>query len=309
MVGAGAAGLSAGLVLGRARRRTLVIDAGRQSNLPSHGIGGLLGHDGRSPAELYEIGRKEIAAYPSVEIRAGEVVDGSRVGDDFELTLADGRTERTRRVLLATGMDYRPAKLSGIEELWGKLVFHCPFCDGWEMCDGPLAVLARGERAVHLALLLLAWTDDVVLLTDGPAELEDDERDRLIAAGVPIDERPLAEVVTSDGESVTIVFKDGDRLDRRGLLASTTLHQRSDLADHLGAAPGDPTPLGETPVKVDSQCRTTARGVFAAGDISAEVPQVASAISTGALAGASVVQSLMAQDCGLPVPEWPKPDD
>jgi thioredoxin reductase len=100
VVGGGAAGLSAGLVLGRARRRTLLVDAGRQSNLPSHGVGGLLGHDGRSPAELYEIGRREIAAYPSVELRSGEVVDGARVGDAFELKLADGGVERTRRVLL-----------------------------------------------------------------------------------------------------------------------------------------------------------------------------------------------------------------
>ena len=104
IVGGGAAGMSAGLVLGRARRRTLVVDAGNQSNLAAHGIGGLLGHDGRPPAELYAIGRRELAAYPSVELRTGEVVAGERIGDVFELQLADGRRERTRRVLLASGI-------------------------------------------------------------------------------------------------------------------------------------------------------------------------------------------------------------
>ena len=200
VVGGGAAGLSAGLVLGRARRRTLLVDAGQQSNLAAHGIGGLLGHDGRPPGELYEAGRREIAAYPSVEVRTGEVVAGERAGDVFELELSDGRRERTRRVLLATGMEYRPPALPGLAELWGRSAFHCPFCHGWEVRDQPLAVLANGERAVHASLLLRGWSDDVVLLTGGPAELDGDARSRLAAAGVVVDERPVAELASSNGE-------------------------------------------------------------------------------------------------------------
>jgi thioredoxin reductase len=305
VVGGGAAGLSAGLVLGRAGRRTLLVDAGRQSNLASHGIGGLLGHDGRSPAELYEIGCKEISAYPSVEIRAGEVIGGKRVDDIFELELADGVHERTRRVLLANGMEYRPPELPGLADLWGTSVFHCPFCDGWELRDQPLAVLARGEKAIHSALLLRGWTDDLVLLTDGPADLEEDDRSRLAAAGVRIDERQVAELVGRNGELEAVRFTDGSRVECRGLLAATTLHQRSRLAEQLGAEPGEVTPFGEAPVKVDALCRTTAPGVFAAGDLSTKLPpQVASAIAAGSLAAVSVVQSLLAEDCGLPVPAW-----
>jgi thioredoxin reductase len=297
--------LSAGLVLGRARRRTLLVDAGQQSNLAAHGVGGLLGHDGRPPAELYEEGRREIAAYPSVEVRTGEVVAGERAGDVFELQLSDGRRERTRRVLLATGMEYRPPDIKGLKECWGTSVFHCPFCDGWELRDQPLAVLARGEKAIHSALLLRGWTDDLVLLTDGPADLGDDDRGRLAAAGVKIDERSVAELVGRNGELEAVRFTDGGKLECRGLLAATTLHQRSRLAEQLGAEPGQPTPFGEMPVKVDELCRTTAQGVFAAGDLSAQLPpQVASAIAAGSLAAVSVVQSLLADDCGLPVPDW-----
>jgi thioredoxin reductase len=305
VVGGGAAGLSAGLVLGRARRRTLLVDAGRQSNLPSHGVGGLLGHDGRPPAELYETGRREIAAYPSVELRTGEVVDGSRVGDAFELKLADGGVERTRRVLLASGMEYRPPDVEGLMECWGRSVFHCPFCDGWELRDQPLAVLARGEKAIHSALLLRGWTDDLVLLTDGSADLDGEDRARLAGAGVKIDERSVADLVGRDGELEAVRFTDGGRLECRGLLAATTLHQRSRLAEKLGAEPGEVTPFGEAPVKVDSLCRTTEPGVFAAGDLSTQLPpQVASAIAAGSLAAMSVVQSLLADECGLPVPAW-----
>jgi thioredoxin reductase len=305
VVGGGAAGLSAALVLGRARRRTLLVDAGQQSNLAAHGVGGLLGHDGRPPAELYETGRGEISAYPSVALRTGEVVAGERVGEVFQLQLSDGRRERTRRVLLATGMEYRPPDIPGLRECWGTSVFHCPFCDGWELRDQPLAVLARGEKAIHSALLLRGWTDDLVLLTDGHADLGDEDRARLAAAGVKIDERSVTELVGRNGELEAVHFTDGGRLECRGLLAATTLHQRSRLAEQLGAEPGEATPFGETPVKVDELCRTTAPGVFAAGDLSTQLPpQVASAIAAGSLAAVSVVQSLLADDCGLPVPDW-----
>jgi thioredoxin reductase len=120
IVGGGAAGRSAGLVHGRARRRTLLVDVGDQSNLAAHGIGGLLGHDGRAPAELYAMGRRELSAYPSVEVRTGEAVTGQRTDGGFVLELADGRREPARNVLLATGMEYRPPSLPGLEELWGS---------------------------------------------------------------------------------------------------------------------------------------------------------------------------------------------
>ena len=130
IVGGGAAGLSAALVLGRARRRTLVVDAGRQSNRAAHGIGGLLGHDGRPPAELYELSRKELERYPSVETRGGEVLTAERGHGGFEVQLADGTRERAKRVLLAMGMEYRLPPVPGLAELWGSSVFHCPAVAG-----------------------------------------------------------------------------------------------------------------------------------------------------------------------------------
>jgi thioredoxin reductase len=303
IVGGGATGLSAGLVLGRARRNTLLVDAGSPSNLSAPGIGGLLGHDGRSPAELYDVGRRELSVYPSVEVRTGEVVAGGRSDGEFVLQLADGRRERARRVLLATGMDYRPPELAGLDRLWGGSAFHCPFCHGWEMRDQPLAVLARGQRALHSALLLRGWSDDIVVLTDGPDDMEDADRARLAAAGVTVDERSVAELASETGQLTAVVFADGTRLPRTGILVATTLHQRSTLAEQLGADPGEPTPVAENPIAVDGFYRTTASGVFAAGDLCARMPQVAAAIASGSHAAAAVVQSLMADEYGLAVPE------
>lgn len=301
VVGGGAAGLSAGLVLGRARRHTLLIDAGQQSNRSAHGIGGLLGHDGRPPAELYRLGRDELASY-GVQIRAGEVADIESVDGEFVVRLLGGREERTRRVLLATGMDYLPPDLPGIAELWGRSVFHCPFCHGWEVRDLPLAVLADGARAVHLALLLRCWSDDIVVLNEGAAELGADDRTRLANAGVRVDERPVAALEAHDGELSAVVFGDGERLPRRGLLVAAALRQRDHLAERLGVAVAEPGPVAHDPVGVDPLCRTSIPGVFAAGDLTGEMPQVATAIAAGSRAAAAVVRSLAADDYGLPMP-------
>jgi thioredoxin reductase len=287
IVGGGAAGLSAALVLGRARRRVLVLDTGEQSNRPAHGIGGLLGHDGRAPADLYERGRSELAAYPSVELRAARVVSGS---GRFVLATDDGAELGAERVLLATGMDYGVPELTGAAELWGDTVFHCPYCHGWEVRDRRLAVLGS-VAATHRALLLRQWSRDVVLLTDGPAELDADERARLDRAGIPVDERPVVGVRGRDGALAAVLFADGEEIARDGLLVPPSLQQRSPLAAELGAE------LNERGgVDADAYGRTTVPGLYAAGDISSRMPQVAGAIADGSRAAAAINDDLLAAE-------------
>jgi thioredoxin reductase len=299
VVGGGAAGLSAALVLGRARRRTLVVDAEGQSNRVADGIGGLLGHDTRPPVDFYAAGREEVAAYPSVELRLGEVVSGELGDDDgFLLELADGSRETARRVLLATGMDYRYPTLPGIEERWGRSVFHCPFCHGWEHRDEPLGVVDRGASGVHRALLLRSWSDDVTLLTDGDPSLEPDDVNRLRAAGVTLDERPVAGLRGPDGTLTAVTFADGER-PCDGLLVPVTLHQRSALAAQLGAAAAEPGPVVADALAVDAAFATTVPGMFAAGDVGAVMPSVANAVASGHTAAAMLVQSLMTEPRGL----------
>ncbi|WP_422746389.1 NAD(P)/FAD-dependent oxidoreductase [Mycobacterium sp. WMMD1722] len=297
IAGGGAAGLSAALVLGRARRRTLVVDTGAPSNAVSHGIGGLLGHDGRPPADLYADGRSELTRYPNVEVRTGEVVD-ARDGELFDVRLGDGSAVAARRLLLATGMDYRLPDLPGLADLWGDAVFHCPFCHGWEMREAPLAVLADGARAVHAALMLRGWTDDIVLLTDS---LDGDEAALVQAAGIVVDPRRPSQVRAARG-GVEIEFDDGTVLPRRGLMAAPVLRQRSPLAQRLGVRLDAANPMSADAVWVDAFGRTSLRGVFAAGDVTVQLPQVAAAIAAGSKTAAAVVQSLLADEYGLPVP-------
>ncbi|MBO0680471.1 NAD(P)/FAD-dependent oxidoreductase [Mycolicibacterium sp. S2-37] len=299
IAGGGAAGLSAALVLGRARRRTLVVDAGAPSNAVSHGIGGLLGHDGRPPAELYAMGRRELERYPDVEVRTGDVVDADR-GEMFAVRLADGSVETSRRLLLATGMDYRLPDVPGVAELWGDAVFHCPFCHGWEMRDAPLAVMAAGAKAVHSALMLRGWSEDIVLLADS---LSEDESALVGAAGIVVDARTVVEVRGGPG-GIEIVFADGGVLARRGLMAAPVMRQRSSLAGRLGVRFNPANPMSEDGVWVDEFGRTSVPGIFAAGDVTVQMPQVAAVIAAGAKAAAATVQSLLADEHGLPVPAW-----
>jgi thioredoxin reductase len=293
VVGAGAAGLSAALVLGRARQRTLVVDAGRQSNLVAEGIGGLLGQDGRPPAAYYAAGREELAPYPTVALVPGEVVGGERVDEGFVLELADGAREESRRVLLATGMDYRLPGLPGIEERWGRSVFHCPFCHGWEMRDQPLGVFDSGASGVQRALLLSFWSDEVTLLTDGPAELDAPDAERLRAAGVTVDERPVGGLRGPGSSLTSVVFEDGDERPCGGLLVPVTLHQRSGLAEQLGAVAAEPGHVVADAVEVDHQLKTAAPGLYAAGDVSTQMPSVANAVSAGSTAAAMIVGGLL----------------
>jgi thioredoxin reductase len=306
VVGGGAAGLSAALVLGRARRRTLMIDTGEPSNHQARTLGGLLGYDQRPPAELYAAGRRELSAYPSVEYRKGRVVAGAAVDNRLLLELEGGGQIATRRVLLATGMQYCPPDIPGLGELWGKTVFQCPFCHGWEMRDKRLATLATGEEAVHSALMLRGWSDDVMLLTDGEPELGTDDWRRLQTAKVLVDDRHIVELFGDDGQLTAIAFADGSRLERDALLVEAPLRQRSQLAEDLGAtcAPG---PLSPNAVGVDSLHRTSMSAVFAAGDICTEQPHIAGAIAAGSQAAMIIVQSLLADQFDLPYP--PECDD
>ena len=294
IVGGGAAGLSAALVLGRARRRVLVLDAGEQSNLPAHGVGGLLGHDGLPPAELYARGRAELAAYPTIEVVGARVVGGARTDDGFVLGLQDGGQVATGRVLLATGMRYAVPDLPGLAEHWGGAAFHCPYCHGWEVRDGRLAVMGS-VAATHRALLLRGWSADVVLLTDGPADLDDRDREALRAAGVGVDERRVAGVEGAGGALRAVRFADGSALERDGLLVVAPLVQRTALAVELGAALND-----AGAVDVDAFAQTTVPRLWAAGDVATQMPQVAAAIAEGSKAAALINGDLVAEASGLP---------
>ncbi|HYI80239.1 MAG TPA: NAD(P)/FAD-dependent oxidoreductase [Thermoleophilaceae bacterium] len=292
VVGGGAAGLSAALVLGRARRHTLLLDAGGQSNRVAEGIGGLLGQDGRPPADFYALGRDELAAYPAVEPRAETATGAKRTDEGFGLALTDGTRVRTRTLLLATGSDYEPPAIPGVADRWGRSVFHCPFCHGWKVRERALGVLDGAASGAERALLLKAWSDDVTLLTGGPAQLDAADMARLDAAGIAVEQRPVAALHGPGAELESIEFEDGSELRCAGLMVPAPMHGRTALADQLGAKLADPNPVFVAALAVDAMYRTTTPGLFAAGDVAGEMPSVANAVAAGSKAAAMVVREL-----------------
>jgi thioredoxin reductase len=276
IVGGGPAGLSAALVLGRARKRVLVVDEARPANAVSQGVGGLLGHDRVKPADLRDSGRRQLQEH-DVELRHCAVEDVEPIRDGFLVTPADGAPVRAHALVLAHGLRYDPPPLPGIEALWGRSVFHCAFCDGWEVRDRPLAFHGSGPAAVRSALVLASWSNDVVLCTDGAP---DPGGEVLAAAGVRVRTEPIARLAGRNGSLEQIEFSEvlGGRAEyREALFVNTRRDQPNGLAAALGC---ELTEAGT--IVTDADGRTTVPGVFAAGDAAtAHSRSVANAIGTG----------------------------
>jgi thioredoxin reductase len=288
IVGGGPAGLSAALVLGRARRRALVLDTGRPANAASNGIGGLLAQTGVVPADLRRAGREQLAGFPNVEVRDGAVLDAAALADGFGVKLEGGQSVNTRALVLAHGLRYDPPSLPGVEGLWGRSIFHCPFCDGWEVRDLSLAVHGSGPEAARSALVVSEWSSDVVLLTDGPARLNG-ERAALERAGVRVREERIREVVGSEGWLQRIEFEDGPAEQRDAMFVRTHRGQPNGLAEALGCELSE---AGTIVTDVDG--RTNVPGVYAAGDAAtAQFRSVANAIGAGSRVSQRVALDLI----------------
>ena len=284
IVGGGPAGLSAALVLGRARRRVLLLDTDRPANAVSNAAGGLLATGGVSPAELRRAGREQLADHPTISLRSVEVLHAEPVAEGLSVTLDGGTIVRTRALVLAHGLRYDPPPLPGVEALWGRSVFHCPFCDGWEVRDRPLAVHGNGPEAARSALLVAGWSHDVVLCTDGPSRL-DGERAALAEAGVRLREEPIRALVGREGLMERIEFAGGPAERRDALFVHTHRGQPNDLAAALGCRL---TPGGT--IVADGDGRTGVPGVYAAGDAATEHSRsVANAIGSGSRVAYAVV--------------------
>ena len=276
IVGGGPAGLSAALVLGRARKRVLVLDTGRPANERVEAIGGLLGQTDTGPFDLRASAYEQLRGLEKVTVRHGAVADVEKVEEGFRVCTDGGEAVLTRSVVIASGLRYDPPPLPGIDPLWARSVFHCPFCDGWEVRDRPLAVHGNGEVAAESALFVGNWSDDVVLLTDGPADLGD-RREALERAGVRIREEIVTKLVGDQGQLERIEFLSGPAEEREALFVRTRREQPNDLAETLGCTLTD-----DGTIEADIDGRTGVAGVYAAGDAAtAHSRSVANAIGTG----------------------------
>jgi thioredoxin reductase len=291
IVGGGPAGLSAALILARACRRVIVCDAGRPRNASAIALHGLLTRDGTPPFELRRLARDELARYDTVEIIDTEVRDAICESAGFAVVLADGRRLRSRKLLLATGVVDHVPEIEGLPEMYGRSIFHCPYCDGWEVRDRPLAIYGRGERGAGLSLELTGWSRDLVLLTDGPSEIEPRELARLRTHGIAVDERRVARLEGRGGQLERIAFREGPPLPRHAMFFTTGQSQHSALTVQLGCRFNDKGTVRTGPYET-----THVSGLYVAGDASRAVQWVVVAAAEGAEAAYAISQALLKED-------------
>ena len=296
IVGGGPAGLSAALVLGRCRRRVLVIDEGRPRNRVSRRVGGYLTRDGVAPEKLLGLGRAELDEY-GVEFKEAKVQRASCLpGDDggFEVWAARAR-RTTRTLLLATGVADELPDLPDADRFYGTGVHHCPYCDAWDHRDKPLAAFGEPRKALGLALNLRTWSDDVTVLTHGEPAPRSVRRDAELQ-GVAIRTEPIRALAGTSGRGGrprlrTIAFADGPDLRISALFFNTGQYQRSELPGLLGCRLKEGGGVAH-----DRRQRTGVPGLYLAGDASKDVQFVIVAAAEGAKAAVGINADLQKQD-------------
>jgi len=290
VVGGSFAGLGAAMQLSRARRRVLVVDAGRPRNRFAPASHGFLGQDGRAPADIVATARAEILAYPTTTFVADEATHARATEGGFQLTLAGGSSVAARRLVLATGVIDELPEIPGLRERWGVSVLHCPYCHGYEVADRRFAVLAAGRMAVHQALLVTDWSADVTLFTNGVVQPDAGQRAQLAARGVRVEPRAVAELL---GEGTTLSgvrLADGTVVPADAMFTQPHARIAGPLAEQLGCEleEGRFGPI----IRTDERRATSVPGVFAAGDV-AQAMNATIAAASGVMAGASAHASMI----------------
>jgi thioredoxin reductase len=295
VVGGSFAGLSAGMQLARAQRRVLVVDAGLPRNRFAPAAHGFFGQDGKAPAAIRAQALAQLLAYPSVSFVTGQVSSASASAEGFVLTFADGREERARRLVLATGVRDELPAIPGLDERWGVSVLHCPYCHGYEVRGRALGVLANHPMSSHQALLIPDW-GPTTYFTQGTFVPDEQQAARLAARGVTIEPSPVVELLGHGQELEACRLHDGRVIPMGALFTAPKVHMASALGEQLGCAIED-GPTGPY-LRVDDWKQTSVAGVYAAGDAASMMHNATLASAAGVMAGVGAHQSLVMESAG-----------
>ena len=294
IVGGGAAGLSAALVLSRARRSVVVIDAGHPRNAPAAHMHGFLGSDGLPPADLLAAGRREILGYGAnlvpgtvTAITRGETGTAAPL---FDVTLSGGMAIAARRILVSTGLRDDVPDIPGLKERWGRDVLHCPYCHGFEVRDQPLGVIGGTSEAIVHAQIIRQWSDDVIYFANGTT-VGDPDRERFQARDIAVVDGQIAELVIEHDQLTGVRLTSGEVVPRAAVFVRPRFVPNAGLLAGLGC---ESDANGWT--TTDQTGRTSVPGVWAAGNAVNPRAQVITAAGEGSAAAIAINNDLVEED-------------
>lgn len=289
IIGGSYAGMAAALNLARARRSILVVDAGLRRNRFAASSHGFLSRDGQGPEEIAQEARRQLLAYPTVTWIEGNASNVSGHPEDFAVEVDGAGEHRARRLILATGVRDVLPDVPGLKEQWGKTVFHCPYCHGFELEQARIGVLATGPHCFHQAMMLPDWGSTTLFANKAYAP-DEDALAQLTSRGTAVEERAIA-AVEAEGDGLALVLVDGERVALAGLFIATRIEQASPLPQQLGCEM-DEGPLGTT-IRTDPRQATSVPGVFACGDAARQASSVSYAVADGVQAAAGTHHSMI----------------
>jgi thioredoxin reductase len=290
IVGGGPAGLNAAVVLGRSLRKVLVFDTGEQRNRSSHGMHNFLTRDGILPTDFIEEAHKEIAKY-KVELKTMKIIKALKNKNDlFEVKDELNKIYLTKKLLIATGLKDTLPDINGINELYGKSVFHCPYCDGWEVAGKKIGVYAKNKNGFDLALALKTWSNTVSLFTDGKRSVKPSQHNILEANQIPVITSPILRLEGNKGQLKKVVFRDGNDQVLDALFFVNGYTQQCNLAETFGCEVSK-----KVVVLTNKFQQTKVKGLFVAGDADKDMHFVVIAAAEGAKAGVVINKELISE--------------
>lgn len=291
IIGGSYSGLAAGMALGRALKKILIIDDGKPCNRQTPHSHNFLTNDGKTPAEIAALANLQVRSYDTVRFFNGTAINGSKTEEGFQIQVVSGEIFAAKKLIFATGIkDLLPA-IDGLPECWGISVIHCPYCHGYEVRNEKTGILGNGDIAFDFTRLISNWTKDLTIFTNGPSTLTDDQRENLQKHHIKIVESEIERLEHDNGDLRNVIFKDGLKYSIKAIYAPSPFEQHCKIPELLGC---DLTEEGY--IKIDSFQETTVDGVYAIGDNAAKMRTVANAVATGTTAGMVISKKMILEE-------------
>ncbi len=275
IIGGSYSGLSAGMALGRALRKTLIIDSGKPCNIQTPHSHNFITQDGKTPKEISTLAKQQVERYGTIKFYNGLAISGTKTEKGYEVKTATGDIFCAKKLIFATGVKDIMPDIKGFSECWGISIIHCPYCHGYEYSNNKTGIFANGDVAFELGKLISNWTKDLTVYTNGKSTLTDEQLEKLTKHNIKTIEKEIGYFEHSKGQVENIIFKDGSKTSIKAIYARPAFEQHSDIPKQIGCELTE-----QLYIKTDVFQKTTVNGIFACGDNTRERKLVSTSLDS-----------------------------